>query len=97
MHVKFSLAFRIRIGSQWPPKKAETSAPDAGFDVDVRFVSEVAVSLFNLQIEIRLGRLVPQLLPVDSVLDAELNNSLTSTASDYVYVTPDIGNLSKWF
>ena len=66
---------------------------DAGIDGDVGFVAEVTVRLLHVQIKVASFRIVSQILPVDSVLNFELQNGLTGSTTDNVHMSPDIWNL----
>ncbi len=66
---------------------------DTSVDSDVRFVSKVTISLFDVQIKIAPLRHVSQLFPVDTVLHLQLKYSLTCPSPNHVNMAPNIRNL----
>lgn len=59
----------------------------------MRFVTEVAVRFVDMQIKETFLWSVFEIVQIDAVLHFELQNSLASTTTNDIHVTPNIRNL----
>lgn len=73
--------------------KIKFNVPNASVDGDMGLVSEVTVSFFDEEIEIRARRFIPQFLPVDAVLNFQLQDGLSSSSTNNIHMAPNIRNL----